>query len=485
MLEKLQQEFRQKMDALNNLRAASEAKSGAWSAEDQSAYDALLGEAQALKGRIEQAQLEGALRDWQNAPDGQSAVKAGYGMERNDDSAFGFSGEALNPGDGNIPGVFMKSIATEYDHVTRKWVVKGGELYAQDGNKAAEAKLKALNSGAYKDALVAYLRAAAKGIPVAGKHMKVLQEGIDSAGGNWVLPDMRNEIIQKQAAVMSVGNDVYRFSTGSDLVSFGKVTYSTDDKYTTGVRFSWTAEAPSSDVSEATNPVSGRVNIPIHTATAAIIVTRQLLEDAQFDILGFLSEKLGESFGLGLNDTYISGDGVGKPQGILTHANASVAHASGGMQVLSGASGAVAWGSSTTGVVGVETALPPQYETNARWYANKATYAAVRAINIGTSTLPQWSTGDSYPTFANGYQPTLLGFPIRRDQFMPDVGSANRPLMLGDMKAYYAPMRTGMTIDVLRELRALRDEVVIYARQRIGGQLVEDWRVKLMKSHNS
>jgi HK97 family phage major capsid protein len=210
-----------------------------------------------------------------------------------------------------------------------------------------------------------------------------------------------------------------------------------------------------------------------------------MLDDAYFDIIGFISAKIGEAFGLGLNDAYINGDGNGKPQGILSHPNYSVAHASGGMKILSGASGAVAWGSSTTGLLGTEAALPPQYESGAAWYANKATIAAIRAINAGTATLPQWSTGDSYPNFSNGYNPNLLGFPVRKDQFVPDISTSNYPVIFGDLKGYYAPQRSGITVEVLREVRALRGEVVIYARQRVGGQLVEDYRVKVMKSHNS
>jgi hypothetical protein len=33
----------------------------------------------------------------------------------------------------------------------------------------------------------------------------------------------------------------------------------------------------------------------------------------------------------------------------------------------------------------------------------------------------------------------------------------------------------------LREVRALRDEVVILARKRTGGQLVETWKMKTLK----
>jgi len=81
--------------------------------------------------------------------------------------------------------------------------------------------------------------------------------------------------------------------------------------------------------------------------------------------------------------------------------------------------------------------------------------------------------------------PTLLGYPIIKDAFLPNISSTTTPLVFGDLTGYWIADRVGITVEVLRELRALRDEVIIYARKRVGGQLVHDWRVKLMKSNDS
>ncbi len=96
-----------------------------------------------------------------------------------------------------------------------------------------------------------------------------------------------------------------------------------------------------------------------------------------------------------------------------------------------------------------------------------------------------WYSGDSFPSVNNGFNPTLLGYPVVKNQFMPDIAAANEPLALGDMKGYYIVDRVGLSVEVYREIAALRDMVVIYARQRTGGQLVHDWRMKLMKSNNA
>lgn len=421
--------------------------------EEGDAMKAKLAEAGALKSQIEDMQAIDALKAWQGQSAG-SAVKAG------------FSGEAL-PAEGDIEGVQADN---------------AGYLY--DVSAIGAAKLRTLKSAAYKDAYVDYIRSSFTRSMKANT-MKVLQEGIDQSGGFWVPPDMRPELIKKMATVTGVAANVNKFTTGSDLVSFPKVVYTTDDKYTSGVAFSWTAEAPSSDISEATNPVAGRVNIPIHTATCAVIITRAMIEDAQFDILGFVTSLVGEAFGMGEDNAYINGTGVGQPQGILYHTNASTAHSSSGMYVPSGISASVSWVGTAVGTpesgegfIGMEKALPPQYEANAKWYAHKDTYAQARSL-VDTTGRPFW--GESWPSYVNGYQPNILGYPIVRDQFVPVPGANSYSVIFGDLGAYYAPQRVGISIQVADQIRMLRDEVVLYARRRFGGQLVHDWRVKLMK----
>ena len=442
------------------IKSGAEAKGG-WSDEDKQAFTAALGEIDKLKVvETESARLD-ELKKWAGEPDGQSAVKQGW--------------RQAAPDEGAIEEVTQ-------DHSRAMGANGAYELYAT--GKTGEAKLRTLKSGAYKDAFVDYLKATARGSAMKGEAMKVLQEGQDTAGGFWVPIDQRNELVKKMATTTGIRPNAFTFTTGSDMVSFPKSVYTTDDKYTSGTQLSWTAEAPSSDITESTNPAAGKVVIPVHTATASVIVTRAMLEDGQFDVLGYITSLLAEAFALGEEDVFINGTGSGQPQGFLSHANATVAHGSGGMYVLAGGSGTFIWGTGTTGILGLEAALPPQYDEKAKWYGTKTCFATIRSINATTAGI-QWSLGDMYPNAANGYTSQLLGHPVVRSQFMPAVSSTTYPLAFGDMSGYYIADRVGLSIDVLREVRALRDEVVIYARKRVGGALVHDWKLKLGKSNSS
>lgn len=477
----LQEQFNEAVKLAEAIKAGAEAK-GSWTPDDSTAFDGAVKKAQDLRKLVEQNQVLEAAKAWSRQSDGASVVKTA------------FAGEAVFPDEGVIPGV------TEATDARGK---PTGELIVDESLKGVDPilrrewkmigaeKLKVLKSGDYQDAFVEYLRAKAAGRAMKATAVKVLQEGADSAGGYWVAPDIRTELVKKMVTIPGVYNDVYRFTVGSDMVTFPKVVYTSDDKYSSGVLPSWNAEAPTANITEATNPIAGRVEIVVYVLSGAVILTRSLMEDAQFDVMGYVTNLLGENYPLFINNAIISGDGVGKPQGILNHENAAVAHASGGMQILSGTAGALTWGieagldPTTQGILGAEASLPPQYETNAKFYANKATYAKVRGLVDGNGR-PLWQQSDGvFANFVKGLPPTLVGYPVVKDQFMPAIGAANKPMMFGDLSGYFCPQRVGLSVEVFREVYGLRDMVVLYARMRIGGKLVRDWQMKLLKSNNS
>jgi HK97 family phage major capsid protein len=305
-------------------------------------------------------------------------------------------------------------------------------------------------------------------------------------------------LVKKMAVMATVRPNARVYTTGTDHITFPSVNYNgstVDDAsanlFTSGVRFSWRgSNASTSDITESTNPIAGQINIPVHLATAAIIMTREQLEDNSFDILGYISELGSEAYALGEESAYTNGTGAGQPRGFLAHPSMGIAYSTysvvagvtyWGNQILSGTT-TIAWGGTTTGVIGVEAQLPPQYETFAKWYANKTTFAALRSINAGTATLPQWSLGDAYPNYSNGMSPSLLGYGLAKNQFMANPATANKYAALGDLKGYYIVDRVGLSVEVFREVYGLRDQVVVYMRKRTGGDLVHYWRMKVLSS---
>jgi HK97 family phage major capsid protein len=328
----------------------------------------------------------------------------------------------------------------------------------------------------YPSAFEAYLR---KGMGQVGpQDRKTLQEAVDSAGGFLVPADAQGSILKKIATIASVRPRARRITTSRDLVTWPKLKWTTDDKYTSGVRLTWTGEQPSSSTAHrATDPVFDVEQIPVHTAMASLPLTNNVIEDSAFDIMGVCSDLMGEGFALGENDVFINGSGLNQPEGILTHPDASTVYSSPpGIYVKSGSAATF----TADGLIDLETQLPAQYERGSVFLMSKASKAVIRKLKSATEELYLYPYGTNIGQFGP-IPESLLGYPIVKDEFMPAVGANAFPVILGDLNAYLIVDRVGFSMQVLRELYAETNVVVILARRRVGGQLIESYRLRTHK----
>jgi len=410
-------------------------------------------------------------------------------------------------GEAVVPATFDRLALTEEGEIKGLTAdPKTGEMMVLPGfdSEVGKKNLDALKSGAYLDFFTQRLRAQGNYKTagnwtsyIKGNAMKILNEGSFTAGEAWIPPDFRANLVQRMAVMTSVRPNATVMTTGSDHITFPQAVYTTDDLYSSPFRATWQGSgAQTSSPTEATNPVSGQIRIPVYLLTANIILQREQIEDNSFDLLGYITKIGAESYSLTQEDTYTSGNGVSKPFGFTVHPTASIANGSTstingttytGGEIFSGSSGALAWGGATgtpTGVYGTESVLPPQYEAGAAWYATKQTYSILRAVNAGTATLPQWFGGESWPNYANGMNASLLGYSIKKNQFMASVATsttAQTPtMMLGDMSGYWIADRVGFSVEVNPWIYQDRDQVLVYMRMRTGGQLVEYWKQKFL-----
>lgn len=323
----------------------------------------------------------------------------------------------------------------------------------------------------YGHAFEAYLRKRGGYADLGPTDQKTLSEGVDSAGGFAVPPEFMTEVIRKMAAQVTVRANARAVQTSRDIAKWVKVHYTDDDKYTSPVRMTWTGEQPTSTAHRVTDPALGLYSIPVHTAMASLPFTNDLLEDAAFDIYGLGSELLSEAFALGENNVFWNGTGIAQPMGILAQVDgdgpASVA--SGTASTLTG-----------DGLINLAFALPAQYERNAKWFMNKrSTEATIRKLKDKNDNYlwPIWPQAGNF-----GPAPReLLGFPTVRDEFLPDVAAGASPIVFGDLNGYLILDRVGLSLQRLSEVYAEQNITVLLARKRVGGQVVEPWRIKVQR----
>ena len=330
---------------------------------------------------------------------------------------------------------------------------------------------EAVTGKGYASAFEAYLR---KGRSEMGAtDRKTLSAGQDSAGGFLIPEDFHVEIIKKTAAMATIRANARVAQTSRDMAKWPKVTYTTDDKYTSGVRMTWTGESPASATTHrVTDPVFGLITVPVHTAMASLPLTNDLLEDSAFDMIGLGSELLGEAFALGENDAFINGTGVARPMGILTEVDEDA----GPDSVVSGGAATL----TSNGLIDLAYALPPQYEANAKWFMNKSTEKAIRKLMGTTSGEYEWPVVSNVGALG-AVNSSLLGFPIVREQFVGDVTTNGYPIIFGDLRGYLVLDRVGLSIQRLDELYAETNITVLLARRRVGGQLIAPHMVKVQK----
>ena len=351
---------------------------------------------------------------------------------------------------------------------------------AAPGEGASERQMETTQKAAYKAAFEAYLRKDPNDI--GPNDRKTLSEGSDDAGGVFVPVDWQAGILKKQAASPSIRANARVITTSRDMIRVPKVVYTGTGSrmYTSGVRMKWVGELPaSSSEHRVTDPAFGSEAITVHTALASMPVTLDLLEDTAYPLEGEIIELLGEAFQLGEEETFWTGTGAGQPQGILTHPMAVTVSATttDGMYVVSGDASLL----TSDGLIALAMELPEQYDINGKWFFNKrSTESAIRKLKSATSGDYMWPV---IPQVGNLGPHTLelLGYPVVRSAFAPDIAGNAYPIAFGDMKAYTVVDRVGLSIQRLREVYAETNLVVFLARKRVGGKLMEPYRLKLQK----
>lgn len=440
----MQKAYKAKVDEAEALLKQYDAEAGEMPADVAEKITALLGESDALKVNIDMAKRVGDAVASAAEPMGTKAAHMGWRQAGPDEGMPDYDSKAyreVKVGDRDVR-VYIPEVVRQKD---------------------------------YASAFEAYMR---KGRAEMGPNdRKTLSAGVDNAGGFLIPEDYHMEIVKKTAAMATIRQYARVAQTGRDMAKWPRINYTTDDDYTSGVRLTWTGETPASaSTHRVTDPVFGLLTIPVHTAMASLPLTNDLLEDSAFDVFGVGSELLGEAFALGENDAFINGNGVSRPMGILTEVDDTDGIAS----VASGATATL----TGDGLISLEAALPPQYEANARWFMNKSTEAVIRKLKGTTSGDYLWPVIDQVGSLGAA-QRSILGYPMVRDQFVPDVSTDAYPIIFGDMSGYLVLDRVGLSLQRLDELYAETNITVLLARRRVGGQLIAPWRLKAQKVASS
>ncbi len=319
----------------------------------------------------------------------------------------------------------------------------------------------------HRKAISAYIRGgeddALRGLDL---EEKALSTAVAADGGYLVDPETAEAIrsvLTSNASIRQIANVVNVEATSYDVLIDH-----------TDVGTGWATETAA--LTETSTPQIERITIPLHELSALPKASQRLLDDSAFDIEGWLAGRIASKFARAEAAAFVSGDGVDKPRGFLTHGVVDEDSWTWGSlgYVPSGADGAFNASAPADSIVDLVYALGAEYRANASFVMNSKTAGEVRKIKDADGRFV-WSDG-----LAAGEPARLLGYPVLIAEDMPDVATDAYAIAFGDFGA-------GYTVAERPDLRILRDpfsakpNVLFYATKRIGGDVSDFAAIKLLK----
>ena len=316
----------------------------------------------------------------------------------------------------------------------------------------------------HQKAFEAYVRSGdddgLRGLQLEGK---ALSTAVAGDGGYLLDPqtaDMVRSVLRSTASIRAVANVVNVEATSYDVLID-----------TTDIGAGWATQTGAT--TETGTPTIDRIVIPLHELSALPKASQRLLDDAAFDIEGWLAGRIADKFARAEAAAFIIGDGVDKPKGFLTHpvvVNTAWVWDSLGY-VPTGAAGAFA---GADALVDLVYALGAQYRANGSFVMNSRTAGVIRKMKDADGRF-LWSDG-----LAAREPARLLGYPVLIAEDMPNIAANTYAVAFGDFGS-------GYTIAERPDLRILRDpfsakpHVLFYATKRVGGDVSDFAAIKLLK----
>lgn len=294
---------------------------------------------------------------------------------------------------------------------------------------------------------------------------------IDRDGGAITAHEVRNEVIGHLRDRRHIRARARVIPTNAGSVSFPTIRVKVSLKKTR-------AHKGKIDGSGAASirDILGKTEFNPYGRMETIYIPEELLEDLNFDLLGFLSEEIAMQAFDDEEGLFLTGTGVNQPYGVLEAPIPGIAHTGSGT------------GNADFKPEDIKT-LPFEirevHRTPGVWMANRSFYKKVTVMRT-----EEGGTGTGQFLFQPGLRagdpPTLSGYEALESEFYPDhidgtggaTQNAGDPIVLfGDWRQYWIVDRLGLEIKVLDQPKAEEGQVGFRYRKRLDGAPVrlESW----------
>lgn len=283
--------------------------------------------------------------------------------------------------------------------------------------------------------------------------VNALQEGTDSEGGYLVPDEYERTLVEalEEENVFRQLAKVIRTSSGDRKIPV----------VATKGTASWIDEEGAYTESDDS---FGQVSIGAYKVGTMIKVSEELLNDSVFNLESYIAKEFARRIGAKEEEAFFTGDGSGKPLGILA--------ATGGAET--GVTAASSTAVTADELMDLFYSLKSPYRKKAVWVLNDSTIKAVRKLKDSTGQY-LWQ-----PSLVAGTPDTLLGRPVKTSAYMPVISAGAKTIAFGDFSYYWIADRQGRSFKRLNELYAANGQVGFLGSQRVDGKLVLSEAVKVL-----
>ena len=372
-----------------------------------------------------------------------------------------------------------KSAATEFLSTFRNFKQDMSKCMTEMGHridaidrKNADIRRPALSSGAldelpHKKALGSYVRT---GDEDALRALEVEAKGLNTQvaaeGGFLIDPqtaDTIDNVLRSGASLRAISRVVHVEAGAYDvLIDHAEIGAGWSDEVT--------------PQAETTAPTIDRISIPLHELSASPVASQRILDDAAFDVEGWLAERVADRFLRAESEAFVNGDGVNKPVGFLTKpeiANDSWTWGNIGY-VATGSDGAFDPNNPGDALVDLVYALNAEYRSGSVFIMNSKTAGEVRKMKDNQGRF-LWMEG-----LQATQPPLLVGYPALIVEEMPDIGSGNHAVAFGNFSHGYT-IAERPDLRILRDPYSARPNVTFFATKRVGGDVTDYAAIKTLK----
>lgn len=195
-------------------------------------------------------------------------------------------------------------------------------------------------------------------------------------------------------------------------------------------------------------------------AGALTKVSRSLINNVNFDIVGFVVDEMAYSIKRFIENEMLNGTqnkvtGLSTLQNIVTTASATA----------------------ITGdeVIKLHDAIKDDFQQNAIWIMNSETRTALRTLKA------QYGTYLLNDDFSSPFGTTLLGKPVYVSDNMPKMTTGNNAIFYGDMRGLATKFNEEINVEVLRERYADEHAVGVIGWFEFDSKVIDEQQIAVLK----